>query len=146
MPPPYLTPFAWTDFLSILASIAAIIALPYAAYQIKQARITASASAAVTIFATISERIMGPEIGHNRQEWSNLLNDLELACALYFDNQFGGHTGKLAVVFIKDILAAIEMDQDRLEHASAAIHRTDTFECIQKFAAKYKKDWKALPA
>ncbi|RVL00184.1 hypothetical protein CN150_04075 [Sinorhizobium meliloti] len=132
------------------ASVAAIVALPYAAYQVRQARINASATAAATIFSNIKLRI--DEVARHDSDQGlyeatcGLLNEIEFSCSLYLDSQLGGHTGKIATEFIKDILAAIEKNDKLLGCAVRAIHKPHTFECIKQFCRKHKNDWKPLSA
>lgn len=143
-------PWTWSDALSMVASVAAIVALPYAAYQVRQARMNASATAAATIFSNIKLRI--DEVAAYDSEQGlyeatcGLLNEIEFACSLYLDSQLGGHTGKIATEFIKDILASVERNDKLLECTVRAIHKPHTFECIKQFCRKHKKDWKALNA
>lgn len=137
-----------SEFLSFAANLAAIIGVPYAAYQIRQARINASAAAAAMIFSNIKQRIEELAIKDSEEGLYEatvaLLNEIEFSCSLYLDSQFGGHTGKLATQFIKDILASIEKNSKLLECAARAIHKPHTFDCIRRFCGKHKTDWKAL--
>jgi hypothetical protein len=106
-----------TDALGVAANLATIAALLYAAYQVRQARITSSSTAAATIFSNIKRGI--DEVASQTEEdglyeaTCGLLNEIEISCAIYLDGQFGGNTGKIATSFIKDILASIEKNETR---------------------------------
>jgi hypothetical protein len=137
-----------TDALGVAANLATIAALLYAAYQVRQARITSSSTAAATIFSNIKRGI--DEVASQTEEdglyeaTCGLLNEIEISCAIYLDGQFGGNTGKIATSFIKDILASIEKNERLLACSARAIHSRDTFDCIRRFCQKYKEDWKPL--
>lgn len=140
--------FGAADILSAAASIATILALIYAGYQFRQSGRAASATSSALILANIRARV--DEVARQDTEAGrydatcDLLNELELSCALYFDGQFGGMTGKNSISFIKSIMGSIERNDVLLSYAQKAVHDPDTFECIRKFAEKYKSDWKAL--
>lgn len=139
----------WATYLSIAANTATILALGYAVYQFRHARSSSSANVAATILTSINTRFEAVAKNQNSPEHysavCDLLNELELACAVYFDGQMGGNTGKLSLSLIKDVLRLIEKHKSLLDCAEKAIEKTDTFENIKRFAAKYKKDWRALP-
>lgn len=140
--------WTWANALSIASSVAAIVALPYAAYQVRRARINSSATAAAMIFANVTTRI--DELATQEDERGlyeatvALLNEIELSCAFYLDGQFGGYSGKLARAFLEDILGSVERNERLLSCAQNAVHKPDTFECIRKFCSKHKKSWKGL--
>ncbi|MBB6013483.1 hypothetical protein HNR59_002872 [Aquamicrobium lusatiense] len=136
------------DVLAGVASVATIGGLFYAGYQLRQARMAASATTSAHILSNIRSRI--EDVSNQINERSlyaatcDLLNELELSCAIYFDGQFGGRTGKLSVSFIKDILRMLENNPKMLACVKRAIQEPDTFECLRKFARKYKKDWQGF--
>lgn len=138
------------NILAGLASLATIGGLFYAGYQVRQARMAASATFSIIILSNIKARIDDVAAQDNDKAryaaTCDLLNELELSCAIYFDGQFGGKTGKLSVSFIKDILRSLENNSRILSCVQGAIQRPDTFEYLRKFAAKYKKDWRGLAA
>ncbi|MGR9190093.1 hypothetical protein [Rhizobium leguminosarum] len=143
-----LPSWTWSDAFSIAASLAAIVALPYAAYQVRRARINSSATAAAMIFTNVRSRI--DELATQKDEDGlyestvALLNEIELSCAFYLDGQFGGYSGKLARAFLQDILGSIERNERLLNYVQRAVHKPDTFECVRKFCSKHKKGWSGL--
>lgn len=118
-------------------------------YQFRHARNSASANVAATVLTGINTRFEAVASNQNSDNLyssvCDLLNELELACAIYFDGQMGGRTGKLSLSLIKDVLRLIERHKQLLDCVEKAIEKADTFENIKCFAAKYKKDWRALP-
>jgi hypothetical protein len=141
--------WTWAGVLGIAADLATIAALAYAGYQVRRARITASSSAAVTVFSNIKREI--DKVAETDEDGlytatCGLLNEIEVSCAIYLDGQFGGNTGKIATRFMMDILASIENNDRLLACAARAIHSDDTFDCIRQFCTKHKHDWKALTA
>lgn len=134
--------------MSIAASVSTVVALGYAAYQVRQARISASAGAAAMIFSNIRTRVNDVAAQNDPEglyeATCDLLNELEISCAIYFDGQFGGNTGTIATKFIKDILASIEKHERLLACAARAVHKEDTFDCIRRFCGRHKQDWKPL--
>lgn len=136
---------SWADWLSIAASVATIAALFYAGHQVRQARISSSASASSTIFSMIRSDI--ERIGKQTSEKDyyhavcDFLNNLEFACALYFDKQYAGRSGLLTVNLIKSLMSVVDRNERLRECVYQAIHEPTTFENMKRFARKYKKNW-----
>lgn len=150
MPEACITHITPTDWLTLGAAVATIATLFYAGYQARRSRISSSAASAIAIFANIRRDF--ESLGDAKDDDKNLtsslfdlLNNLELGCALYFDGIFAGRSGKLIVSFIKAILSLIENRPHLLEKVESALQEPETFEHIRKFCKEYKQDWKALP-
>jgi hypothetical protein len=138
----------WVDVISIAASIATILTLPYAAYQVRLSKMSSSTAAAAIMFSQISaklELLLSSNATSNQYQMTvDLLNEMELCCAVYLDGQLAGYSGKFARVFLKDVLEAVEHNEMLLGFVRKAIHTPHTFECIRIFCRRYKTDWEAL--
>ena len=75
---------------------------------------------------------------------SDILNELELGCALYLDRQYSGHTGQMAVACLKDILKAVEDNRELADEMRNGVQHDETFACIKKFARKNMPRWAVL--
>ncbi|MCJ7995898.1 hypothetical protein J5N58_08180 [Rhizobium cremeum] len=137
--------FDWAYWLSITSSAATIAALIYAAYQVRQARISASASASSTIFSMIRADVERISLQTEDKAYyfavCDFLNNLEFACALYFDGQYAGKSGSLTISLIKSMMSMVDRIPRLRECVSKAIHEETTFENIKRFSSKYKKEW-----
>ncbi|MDE3876118.1 hypothetical protein GOA63_13515 [Sinorhizobium meliloti] len=106
----------------------------------KNDRLAVSAGAIGAMRASIMERVdrlhqakKAGDISAWEDEFKELANDLEMACAIYLDGQMSGRTGRLAKNLICDFLNMINADTDLREEMEAAIHAPDTFTNIRDF-------------
>ncbi|QCL92892.1 hypothetical protein [Agrobacterium tumefaciens] len=141
-------PENWVSWLSVAANIATLLALTYAGYQTKVARFAASASASSLIFSNLRNDIdrIAAQPDDTAHYWAtcDFLNNLEFACAMYFDGQLSGKTGSLTMSLIKSMMGIVERNPKLQNAVARAVHDPTTFEFIRKFAGKHKKDWKPL--
>ncbi|MGO4619947.1 hypothetical protein AB4Z34_07445 [Ensifer sp. 2YAB10] len=140
-------------YLSILSNVVTIIGFPIAlaglwfvARQMKSDRLAVSAGAIGAMRASIMERVDRLHAAKNasnvalwEDEFKELANDLEMACAIYLDGQMSGRTGRLAKNLICDFLQMINDDEDLRMEMEKAIHAPDTFTNIRDFRAGVKR-------
>lgn len=131
------------DWVTVLGFPAALFGLYFVYLQRKADGLTASASAINSVYNNINARIlsMGNSLSDNERKaiFLDLLNDLEMACALYLDGQFQGRTGHLSSSLIRDILETIGKDDELTKWMDAAIHADHTFINITDFLAVERK-------
>lgn len=133
------------------ANVVTLVGFPLAAgsvllvfRQLYRDGLAASASAVYASYASMLASINSlPDLDDpdRDSQVNDLFNELELACALWFDGQFKGRSGKLILTFLQDIFAMIEEDEGMKLVFERAIHSVDTFENIRDFAQKYKNEW-----
>ena len=141
-------PSDWVAWLSVAANIATVLALIYAGYQTRTSRFASSASASSLIFANLRNDIdrIAAQTDDNAYYWAtcDFLNNLEFACAMYFDGQLSGKTGSLTMSLIKSMMGIVERNTKLQDAVARAVHDPTTFEFIRQFAQKHKKDWRPL--
>lgn len=150
--------FAWLadeNNLSWLATIVTIVGLPLGligliavAIQMRNDRLAVSAGAVADMRANMMQRIdrlASPHAeGDPGEAWefecSELLNEIELACAIYLDGQMKGRTGRLAEHFLADIIGKTIRNSDIKAHMMDATHSADTFRNIREFTRAAGKE------
>lgn len=141
------TKIAWvTNIVTIVGFPIAIFGLAAVARQMRNDRLAVSASSIGQMRLSLMDRIERIELAKledNVPGWSNefseFLNDLEMACAIYLDGQMSGRTGSLAKNLICDLLDMINNDPDLAQELAAAVHATDTFTNIRDFRSRVKR-------
>ncbi|MBP1848489.1 hypothetical protein J2046_006785 [Rhizobium petrolearium] len=136
-----------SNFVTIIGLPIAIVGLAAAAWQMRNERLAVSAGAIgamrVSLLGRI-ERIEQTKLDGNVPKWSDefkeLLNEIEMACAIYLDGQMSGRTGELAKCVVCDLLEMINEDPDLREELEQAIHAPDTFRNIRDFREKVKRN------
>ncbi|MBY5815442.1 hypothetical protein HFN60_07225 [Rhizobium leguminosarum] len=113
----------------------------------KNNRLAVSAGAIGGIRASMVQRVerlhqanLRGDVSLWEDESRELMNDLEMACAIYLDGQMSGRTGQLAKNVICDFLDMINKDDDLREEMEKAIHATDTFVNIRDFRARVSRN------
>ena len=132
----------FAEKLSIAANLVTVSGVAVFIWQMREARIFASASSVAAICKNIVEQIRKlPQITDDPAtarlwdlEYRNLLNELELACAIILDGSSAGRTGKIVNSLVLDILTAIVRDEKLIRAYRSASHGADTFSNIKNFA------------
>ncbi|OCJ03845.1 hypothetical protein A6U87_17610 [Rhizobium sp. AC44/96] len=109
----------------------------------KNDRLAVSAGALGELRASMMQRVDRLHHANKTEDvvlWSDevqeLMNDIEMACAIYLDGQMSGRTGRLAKNMICDFLDMFNHDEDLREEMVKAIHAPDTFANIRDFRAR----------
>jgi len=135
------------NWVTVLGFPAALVGLFFVYLQRQSDGLAASAAAINTVYGIINSRVSALEncsdTDKREKIYKDLLNDIELACALYLDGQFRGRTGDLSYGLLKDILAIIESDAELRETMLASIHADNTFRNITEFLSLSKNVWPA---
>jgi len=143
-----LGPF--TQMTTAAANVVTMLGLPLALWalfdvfrQMRRDRLTTSAASVGSIRQSIMNRIErlsappsgSPEVADASWEYeaSELLNELEMACAMYLDGQMWGRTGELARRMLIDILKHIAANPDLKDKFERASHAPSTFQNIKEF-------------
>lgn len=136
---------AAADVVTVIGLPIALAGIFFVWRQSKADSLTASANAVAVVSASIREQLIsiapiGLKKGQDSPEWTNafrdILNEIELACALYLDGQFHGRTGELARGFIADLLKGMQNDPTLSAKLAEAIDKPDTFSNIRAFLKK----------
>lgn len=153
------------DVLSLLSSVVTIIGFPLAiigliavAQQMRNDRLSVSAGAVADMRSSILQRIeslsnAGAKVktkaglDHWDIEFRELMNEVELACAIYLDGQMSGRSGELARQMLVDVLQIVERNPDLSTAFQNAIHTPHTFTNIRDFKTRQGlAPWSETPA
>ncbi|NGO63989.1 hypothetical protein G6N76_09910 [Rhizobium daejeonense] len=134
---------------TIASFFVAVMGFLFIWMQIRDAKLTSSASAISAIYEKLVVLINELPVQNDEPElwkhaFTNVLNQLELACAVCLDGQISGRTGRLGVKLISDILSTIEEDDVLRKYTESAVHSPETFINIRDFCRKHKSSWQGL--
>ena len=120
----------------------ASVALSVAWYAIKRANKTTSASTMVTLnegFRSAWSRFFAASGTQQEIELAELLNLLEIACAIRLEGSLSGHSATLMSEYLENVLLLLVKDTYSREHIPPLLQNADTFIFIKRFL-KLRKD------
>jgi hypothetical protein len=123
----------------LISGTISLIALAVALFAIRKGNKNSSAAILVTLndsFRQAWQRFLAAEDETSRQhEFAELLNVMEIACAIYLEKSLAGVSRKLAEEYISHILTNV----DAQERLASMINSPTTFEYIAGFRAKMRR-------
>ena len=126
-----------SDQIAIASLAVALIALVAAIYAIRRGDINSSAATMVTLneaFRQAWSRYLSAEHEDGRQyEFSELMNLLEVGCALHGERSLSGVSRELTEEYLRDSLSLIEKYPDVRRRIESMRHSPTTFKYIKKF-------------
>ena len=148
-----------TSDLIALASLAvAAVALVISVYAVIRANATASAATFVTLnegFRQAWERCLQPQDEDaTNYELAELLNLLEIACAVYLERSLSGNSRKLIFEYLDSVLSLLIKNSSLNSRVPQLLQTDKTFIFIKKFLKKKRStlsvtippDWYELQA
>lgn len=133
------------DAVAFYANIATLIAVFIAAWQVRLGRKAASAGAFMTLneslrqawlhFSAVSEQ------GSEQQRlhaFSDVMNLLESACAIFEDKIFVGKVGTLLEDYLCHVLILIQQSEDARSRIERIMVTEKTFDHILRFVAQHR--------
>ena len=141
----------FAEGLGIAANIATICGIGFVVFQMRRDGSYASASVVTAICSNV--RITLEQIGEAGRAddmlrfdhlFRNLLNELELACAIVLDRAASARSGKLVNRLLIDVLIAIRDSSDLRQRLRSAIHSEDTFENLADFIKQHRQQFSSM--
>jgi hypothetical protein len=127
----------------LISGTISLIALAVALFAIRKGNKNSSAAILVTLndsFRQAWQRFLAAEDETSRQhEFAELLNVMEIACAIYLEKSLAGVSRKLAEEYISHILTLLESNDDAQERLASMINSPTMFEYIAGFRAKMRR-------
>lgn len=130
------------DIFSLVASIAA---LWFAWYGIRRANRTSSAATLVTLNESFRQGwiryLEASDQAENNYQLAELLNLLEIACAVFLENSLTGNSKKLMLDYLNRSIKIIEDNKEAYNYLEAELVQSpSTFEFIRKFQKDREAD------
>ena len=131
-----------SDVIAAASLVVSSVALIVAWYAIKRANKTTSASTMVTLnegFRSAWSRFFAASGIQQEIELAELLNLLEIACAIRLEGSLSGNSAALMSEYLENVLLLLVKDSYSREHVPALLQNAETFIFIKRFL-KLKKD------
>lgn len=125
-----------SDVVTITSLGVAFVALVVSWFGIWRANRTTSAATLVTLnegFRQAWARFFNGPQEERHYELAELLNLLEIACAIYLEKSLSGNARTLTFEYLRNILRLLIQDEYTNEHVGPLLQSTDTFIFIREF-------------
>lgn len=122
-----------SDLIALASLFVALAALAISIYAISRANRTASAATLVTLnegFRQAWDRYLQ---ARTIDDLAELLNLLEIACAMFIERSLTGNSRILAREYIKNVLSILARNPEVSEQAVQLLQTPDTFRFIKRF-------------
>ncbi|MHB1936640.1 MAG: hypothetical protein ACYCOR_08650 [Acidobacteriaceae bacterium] len=128
-----------SDWIATASLIIALAALALSAYAIIRANKTTSAATLVTLNEGFSQawvRFLQANAAAQAYELAELLNLLEIACAIYLEGSLSGNSRKLMFEYLDGSLTILVKNQCASKDIPSLLQSETTFIFIKKFLNK----------
>ncbi|MBW4092605.1 MAG: hypothetical protein HIU82_16080 [Proteobacteria bacterium] len=126
-----------SDEVAIISAGVSLIALAVAVVSIRKSDRNSSAATLVALnegFQQAWHRFLSAEDEPERQyEFSELMNLLEIGCAIYLEGSLSGVSRELAEEYLGNTLSLLETNQDARSRIGPMRHSPTTFKYIRQF-------------
>jgi hypothetical protein len=137
----------WSGLATICGLLIAVGAVWYAGRQFALARKTGSGSSLIALneaFRECWKDFLAGDDAKKTFAFAELANTLEIACAIFRDKVFFGHTAALLENYLLSVFRLIEADADAQERIIRLLQTPKTFENIVAFLRTHRGQ--GLPA
>lgn len=127
---------ATPDAIAAASLVVAFVALGVAWYAIRRANKTTSASTMVTLnegFRSAWSRFFATPETQREIELAELLNLLEIACAVRLEGSLSGNSAVLMSEYLENVLLLLLKDPYSQEHVPPLLQNAETFVFIRQF-------------
>jgi hypothetical protein len=117
----------------------AIAALGVSLYAIGRSNKNSSAAILVSLYDSLRQawdRFLKAEGDQRQYEFAELMNLLELACAIHSDRSLVGAPKQLIVNYLEDLLPVILKNQDAFQRIAGMRKGPETFKYISRFSMR----------
>jgi hypothetical protein len=129
-----------SDWIALVSLIVALAALGIAVYAISRANATASAATLISLNEAFRQRweqclpkLQGQDASY---EIAELLNLLEIACAIYLERSVTGNSRELLVEYLNALLSLVVREPAISDRVPQLLENRSTFAFIRKFLRK----------
>jgi hypothetical protein len=137
----------WANIATLVAVCLGAIALFVTARQLRAGRRGASAGALIALNESFRQAWL--QFSQASEEWkqhtfSDIMNLLECACAIYEDKLFVGKGGKLLEDYLCHVLILIQQSDDARQRIERMMLTPKTFDHILKFLQSHRPEIKGI--
>jgi hypothetical protein len=130
-----------SDWIALASLVVAFAALGISIYAIIRANATTSAATFVTLnegFRQSWDRCLQPGVGQGAENVGlpELLNLLEIACAIYLEGSVSGNSRKLIAEYLNSVLSLLTKSPVLNPQVLPLLQTEETFIFIKKFLRK----------
>jgi hypothetical protein len=134
-----------SDWIALASLSVAFAALGMSIYAIVRANATTSAATFVTLnegFRQAWERCLQPRARQDALNYdlAELLNLIEIACAIYLERSVSGNSRKLVAEYLNNILSLLAANPSLNDQVPQLLQTETTFIFIKKFLRKKRSD------
>jgi hypothetical protein len=138
-----VTALQFTDCLTTAGVVVAALALVFTAYSIHRGNQNSSAASLIALNEGLRQAwkrfLAAKEEQAKQHEFADLLNTLEIACALCVKGVFVGVSRELLAEYLSDIMDLFDSDEDAKRRADALIHSETTFKYLVLYRSTVRK-------
>jgi hypothetical protein len=130
------------DWIALISLAVTTIALAVAVQAIRRGSRHTSAATLVTIneaFRDGWQRFLTADESRQEYEFSELLNTIEISCAIYLEKSLTGNSRKILAEYLENIILLLEQNAKSRERIQKAIHSPSTFTFIAQFRRQRRK-------
>jgi hypothetical protein len=138
-----VTALQLTNWATLVGVVVAALALVFTAYGIHRSNQNSSAAALIALNEGLRQawkRFLTVTDEQNKQhEFAELLNSLEIACALCVKGVFVGVSRELLTEYLSDVIDLFDANEDAKRRAEALIHSKTTFKYLALYRSTVRK-------
>jgi hypothetical protein len=137
-----LSPLGASDWIAIGSGAVSLIALAVALYAIGRSNRNSSVATLVTVndgFRQAWQRYFSAAEGAKDREFFELLNLIEIACAIHCEKSLFGVSRELSREYVEHVLLLLEGNMDARRRLEGAIHAPTTFKYIRRFRSEMRR-------
>ena len=138
----------WADIATLVALLFTVGALGFTAWQVWTGRLAASANALIALNDAFRQAWLEfrNATGEDSKQYafSDVMNLLESACAIFQDRLFVGRSGKLFEEYLCHVLILIRDSPDAKRRIEKMLLMPNTFEHVLRFLKQHRREVRNL--
>jgi hypothetical protein len=138
----------WANVATLIALPVTSIALIVAAVQLFYGRKAASGGALIALFESFRQVWLqfsnAKDEGAKQHTFADVMNLLNMSCAIFDDNLFVGRSGRLLEFYLCHVFGLIEQSDDAKKRIQPMIMTEKTFEHILNFIRGHRDEVKGF--
>lgn len=128
--------------IAVASTAISVIALAVAIYAIIRGNRNSSVATLVTLndgFRQVWQRYFSATEAQKDHEFSELLNLLEIACAIHYEKSLFGVSRELSREYVEHVLLLLEQNEEARNRLEKAVHAPTTLKYIARFRAMMRR-------
>jgi hypothetical protein len=133
----------WAGIAALVAILLNVLAVVYAAGQLKVARRAAAGASLIPLAESFRQAWLqfrqAADEPAKQHTFADIMNLLEVACAIFEDGLLIGGAGKLLEDYLCHVFAMLNRSPDAQQRIERMVHTAKTFEHIGKFLRSHRE-------